>query len=89
MVLSFPDQSRRFDATRWGVRFWSCDSAIEISFFVEANALERLRPKLSAVKAGFLEAFDAERERIHEVVDNVYVRSHKGSYAHVPAAADI
>ena len=88
MVLSFPNRSRSFDATRSGVRFWGYDSAIEISFFVEAEALEKLRPELSGTEAGVLEAFDAVRERIHEVADKVYVRSHKGSYAHVLAADD-
>ncbi len=88
MVLSFPNQSRSFDAMRSGVRFWGYDSAIEISFFVEADALEKLRPELSCAEAGILEAFDAERERIHEVADKVYVRSHKGSYAYVLAAGD-
>lgn len=69
MVLSFPNLSRSFDATRSGARFWDYDSAIEISFFVEANALEKLRPELSAAEAEILEAFDAVRERIHEVAD--------------------
>ena len=88
MILSFPNQSRSFDATRGGVRFWGYDSAIEISFFVEADALEKLRPELIGTEAGILEAFDAVRERIHEVADKAHVRSHKGSYAHVLAADD-
>ena len=88
MVLSFPNQSRSFDATRSGVRFWGYDSAIEISFFVEADALVKLRPELSGAEAEILEAFDGGRQRIHEVANKVYVRSDKGSFAHVLAAED-
>ena len=88
MVLSFPNLSRSFDATRSGVRFWGYDNAIEISFFVEADALAKLRPALSGTEAGTLEAFDAVRQRIHEVADKVHAQSQKGSYAHVLAAGD-
>ena len=88
MTLSFPNQSRSFDATRNRVRFWGYDSAIEISFFVEADVLQKFSPEMSGAEAGFLKAFDAVRERIHEVADKVYVCGHKGSYAYILAAAD-
>ena len=41
MALSFPNQSRSFDATRCAVRFWGHDSAMEASFFVTDDALRR------------------------------------------------
>jgi len=88
MTLSFPNQSRSFDATRNRVRFWGYDSAIEISFFVEADALQKFSPEMSRAEAGFLKAFDAARERIHEVADKVYVCRHKGAYAYILAAED-
>lgn len=88
MALSFPNQSRSFDSARNRVRFWGYDSAIEISFFVEADALQKLSPEMSEAEAGFLTAFDAARDRIHEVADKVYVRDHKGSYAYTLAAED-
>ena len=88
MALSFPNQSRSFDATRNRVRFWGYDSAIEISFFVEEDALQRLSPAMSGAEAGFLKAFDAARKRIHEVADKVYVRGRKGTYAFILAAED-
>ena len=88
MRLSFPNQSRSFDATRNRVRFWGYDSAIEISFFVEADALQKFSPEMGGAEAGFLKAFDAARERIHEVADKVYVCVQNGSYAYILAAAD-
>jgi hypothetical protein len=39
MSLSFPNQSRSYDATRRAVRFWGHDSAMEASFFVTEDAL--------------------------------------------------
>ena len=88
MRLSFPNPSRSFDASRSRVAFWGYDSAIEVSFFVEANALKRLCPELSGAETAFLKAFDAARNRIHEVADKVYVRDRKGSYAYILAADD-
>ena len=38
MALSFPNQSRSFDATRCAVRFWGHDSRMEASFFVIDDA---------------------------------------------------
>ena len=88
MRLSFPNPSRSFDASKSCVLFWGYDSAIEVSFFVEANALKRLCPEMSGAETAFLKAFDAARNRIHEVADKVYVRDRKGSYAYILAADD-
>ena len=88
MTLSFPNQSHSFDATRNRVCFWGYDGAIEISFFVKADALQKFGPEMSGAEAGFLKAFDAARERIHEVANKVYVRGHKGSYAYILAAEE-
>jgi hypothetical protein len=88
MKLSFPNPSRSFDATRNRVRFWGYDSAMEVSFFVGADALKKLCPEMRSAEAGFLKAFDAARKRIHEVAEEVYARGRKGSYAYILAAAD-
>ncbi len=88
MRLSFPNPSRSFDATRNRVRFWGYDSAIEVSFFVEADALRQLCPEISNVEAGFLKAFDAARKRIHEVAEEVYTRDSDNSYAYSLKAED-
>ena len=87
-MLDFPNPSRSFDAAKNRVRFWGYDSALEISFFVEADALKRLCPEMSGVEAGFLKAFDAARARIHEVANKAYERGSKGTYAYILAAGD-
>ena len=86
MTLNFPNGSRSYDARRNLIRFWGYDSALEISFFVEVSALHKLYPLTRTVEAGYLEAFDAVRDRIHETARKVYSRACKGVY--LLAAAD-
>lgn len=88
ITLAFPNKSRSFDSKRNRVRFWGYDSAIEISFFLDADALEKLNPEMGVAEAGILKAFDAARERIQEVADKVYSRDREKSYAYTLAAED-
>jgi len=91
MTLSFPNQSRSFDSRGNRVRFWGYDSSIEISFFVEADALRMLaKDSISPddVENSTLRIFDAARKRIHAVAEKLYSRGRKGCYAYSLAAAD-
>ena len=90
MKLSFPNPSRSFDDSGKRIRFWGYDRAIEVSFFIGVDALKRLCPKMVDADTGFLKAFDEVRNRIHEVADEVYVRSGRGkaAYAYVLVADD-
>jgi phage-related baseplate assembly protein len=88
MRLSFPNPSRSFDATRSRVCFWGYDSSIEVTFFVEADALKQLCPDISGAEAEFLNAFDAVRKRIHEVANKVYVAGSQGTYRYTLSAND-
>ncbi len=85
MDLIFPNQSRSFDRTRDAVRFWGYQSSIECSFFVTAGALRRVQPDLRSDEAGFLNAFDANRDLIYKTAAKVYARGRKGSYELVTA----
>jgi hypothetical protein len=80
MTLSFPNQSRFYDATRRAVRFWGHDSAMEASFFVDADALKRIKPDLEFDEVALLSAFDSNRKLIYATAAKVYDRRHKGSY---------
>ena len=64
MRLSFPNQSRSFDDSKSRVCFWGYDKTIEVTFYVESDALKRLSPDMSDVEAGFLQAFDTARNKI-------------------------
>ncbi|MGH6946495.1 MAG: DUF1488 domain-containing protein [Kiloniellales bacterium] len=91
IALSFPNESRSYDATRGCVRFWGHDSALEISFFVHASALCKLRPQTvdsgaDDGEAAFLAAFDEARARILEVAIKAYKR--RPDYAFVLLASD-
>jgi len=88
MRLSFPNPSRSYDAGKSRICFWGYDSTIEVTFFVGADVLKRLCPEMNGLEAGLLQAFDAVRERIHEVADKVYVRGNRESFACILAAED-
>ncbi len=88
MKLNFPNPSCSFDATKNRVGFWGYDNVIEISFFVGADALKKLCPEMGNAEAGFLKAFGAARQRIHEAAEKVYARGRKGSYAYILTAED-
>jgi hypothetical protein len=80
MALSFPNQSRSYDATRRAVRFWGYDNAMEASFFVTNDALKRINPDVQIDEAGLLGAFDLNRNLIYAIAAKVYGRHRKGSY---------
>jgi hypothetical protein len=80
MTLSFPNQSRFYDATRRAVRFWGHDSAMEASFFIGGDALKRIEPDIRLDEMGFLSAFDSNRKFIYATAVRVYERGRKGSY---------
>ena len=86
MKLSFPNPSRSFDVARNRVCFWAYDNTIEISFYVEADALKRLCPDMSNAEMGFLQAFDSARARIYEVAEKLYGTGGKGSFSYTLVA---
>jgi len=79
-MLNFPNPSRVFDLTRRAVRFWGHDSAMECSFFVNEDALRRLKPDTERDEASLLLAFDTNRQLIQAAATKAYTRSRKGSY---------
>jgi len=85
MTLSFPNQSRFYDATRRAVRFWGHDSAMEASFFVDADALKRIKPDMPLDEVGLLDTFDSNRKLIYATAVDVYERRRRGSYDLVAA----
>lgn len=80
MALSFPNQSRSYDARRRCVRFWAYDDVLEISFFVEEDALCRIDSEITRSEAEFLNSFDLHRDRIFKAAGRVYSRHGKASY---------
>jgi hypothetical protein len=80
MTITFPNQSRSYDATRRAVRFWGYDRSMESSFFIMADALKQIQPNLRFDPVDILRAFDANRERIYAPAARVYARGRRGSY---------
>jgi hypothetical protein len=81
MTLNFSNPSRSYDATRTCIRFWGYDGALEVPFFVEDAAIQRISPETRQSEAGLLNAFDNNRDRILEAARKAYSRERMGSYA--------
>jgi hypothetical protein len=91
MKLNFPNVSRHYDGKRNRVQFWGYDGAIEVSFFVGADALQKLgRLNLEAtdMEKHVLSIFDAARRHIEQVADKVYCAGRRGNYLHCLAPGD-
>lgn len=88
MTLSFPNPSRSFDADSHRILFWGYDNVIEVSFFLETDALEKFNLEKTSTEAGFLKIFDNVRNKIYEVADKVYTKTGKDTHACILAASD-
>jgi len=86
MSLSFPNLSRSYDAVRHRIRFWGHDSAMEVPFFIEDNALFRLKPKTLNSEQAMLSTFDEMLEQIHAAARKVHAVGRRSFY--VLMAAD-
>jgi len=81
MALDFPNRSRSYDAKHRCVRFWGHDSAREVSFLIEEDALARIDRSEPRTEDEFLVAFDANRDRIFNAARKVYSSRGSGFFA--------
>ena len=88
-TLDFPNRSRGFDEVSGGIRFWAYYGAIEISFFVEGDAIRKLATKMPASADEALKVFGSAREDLYDVADRVYALVPQGSYSCVISTADL
>lgn len=72
MSLSFPNPSRSYDPVSRRIRFWGHDSAMEVRFFLEENAIFILYPQTKNTEEAILTAFDNARQQIFAVAAKVY-----------------
>ena len=79
MDLNFPNDSRSYDATRRAVRFWGYDGPMEVSFFVTAEALQKLHAG-PGDEGELLRTFDAHQREIRNAAERSYKRGRQGSY---------
>ncbi|CAN1721939.1 DUF1488 family protein [Hyphomicrobium sp. 1Nfss2.1] len=79
-MLNFPNESRSYDAARRCIRFWGSDGAMEVSFFLEEDALTKIAVGTPSGESSLLASFDQNRDRILRTARKVYGRRHKGSY---------
>ncbi|MDA1076252.1 MAG: DUF1488 family protein [Proteobacteria bacterium] len=87
MAIAFQNPTRSFDPTVNCVRFSGHDSTIEVSFFVETEALQKLCPGMGMAEGEILKAFDNKLKQIHKVATRVY-GSGKKSFVHTLTSDD-
>jgi hypothetical protein len=81
-MLSFPNQSRFYDAARRVVRFWGHVSAMEASFFVN----ERIQSDMRLDEAGLLSVLRFNANGIRGLLGRPYDGSSlKQTYEHLNA----
>lgn len=85
VTLNFPNQSRNYDATRKGVRFWGYDRSMETPFLVTADALRRISPGMQSDAADLLRVFDSNRARICANAARVYARDRRAAWILIAA----
>ncbi|MDP2409999.1 MAG: DUF1488 domain-containing protein [Pseudolabrys sp.] len=78
MSINFPNASRAYDATRNAVHFWGYDRTLEASFYVSADALQRLAPGAMHDEPALLAAFDRHLSKIRAAAARRYGSSGKG-----------
>jgi Protein of unknown function (DUF1488) len=75
VTLHFPNASRNYSPTRHCVCFWGHDSAFEVSFQLDEEALIKISPYANRDEASLLHVFDVNRARIQETASVAYSRS--------------
>ncbi len=80
MKLSFPNASRSYDARQKWVRFWAYDNALEIPFFLAADALAKMASETNDDEYSLLRIFDQHWGRICKAAERAYSRNSRGSY---------
>jgi hypothetical protein len=81
MSLTFPNSSRSYDLEHKRVRFVGHDGMFQISFSISVDAVSHKRFDANDAEAGYLHAFDAALESIHEIARKAYKRTRKSTYA--------
>ena len=89
MTLSFPNPSRGFNTTRNCVCFWGYQDSIEVSFFLDVSALQKLTGGKMETEADCLEAFDAASDQIHKVAARIHKKRGGGVYSHALSVKDL
>ena len=91
MELVFPNPSRSYDDSGRGVRFWAYDQTMEVVFLIEVDALLKIDSQSKTDEAGFLDTFDVNLDRIHQLARKMYPRRRIGAYVYsfVLTASDL
>lgn len=80
MTLHFPNASRNYNPTQHCVCFWGQDSASEVSFHLDEEALCKISPYVDRNEVSLLHVFDVNRVRIQDAASVAYSRGRQNYY---------
>jgi hypothetical protein len=84
MALDFSESKSLVRCNTARRAFLGHDGAMEASFFVNRDALQRIQPDMRFDEEGLLRAFDRHRDLIHATAAKVYRRGRKALYELMP-----
>jgi hypothetical protein len=87
MALNFPNPSRSYNPMQRCICFWGHDSAFEVSFHLDEEALREISPYSDQDEASLLRVFDVNLARIQEAASVAYSRQRQNF--HRLSAADL
>lgn len=80
MALQFPNPSRNYNPMQRCICFWGYDSAFEVSFHLDEEALREISPFSDRDEASLLHVFDVNLARIQEAASVAYSRQRQNFY---------
>jgi hypothetical protein len=70
------------------VCFWGYQNSIEVSFYLDVSALQKLTDGKMELEADCLEAFDVASDQIHKVAAKIHKQRGGGVYSHALSEED-
>jgi hypothetical protein len=70
------------------VCFWGYDQSIEVSFYLDVRALQKMSHEACQLESDCLEAFDSASNQIHKVADEIHRKRGGSVYSHKLTEAD-
>ena len=84
VTLQFPNPIRSYNEAHHDITFWGHDTALEITFVIEREALELIRREKALDEKALCETFDQNIDLIHDTAKRLY-EEHKTGFCRLTA----
>jgi hypothetical protein len=80
VTLQFPNPIRSYNEAHRDITFWGHDTAMEITFVIERQALEMIGRTPDLDEKALCETFDQHVDQIHSIAKRLYEDHKTGFY---------